>query len=192
MKRMAGTASGCMAVALLCAAAPAWFAAAQDLPTPAEPYAVTEVKAAFLYHFGTYVQWPEEMTTSAAMTIAVLGDAEVAAELARLLPGREIQGRPARVRRLRGIEELAGEEVLYIGPAENERLTEILAHVGERPTLVVTDAPDGLAAGGMINFRLVDDRVRFEIAVRPAERAGLTLSSRLLGAAERVETSPES
>src|SRR5690606_40391748 len=81
-----------------------------------------------------------------------------------------------------------GEEVLFIGPSENWRLEQLVGAI-DGPTLIVTDAPDGLSAGSMINFQLVDQRVRFEIALPAAEAAGLSLSSRLLSAALRVETS---
>jgi hypothetical protein len=78
--------------------------------------------------------------------------------------------------------------MLFIGSDYNERLEELIAAVGTGPTLVITDAANGLDRGGMINFWLVDSRVRFEVSLRRAEDARLTLSSRLLAAALRVET----
>jgi hypothetical protein len=152
------------------------------------PYSDTEVKAAFLYHFGTYVQWPVERQLDEPITIAVLGAEGVAAELAMFLPGRTLQGRPVVVRRLGGIEDLADEELVFIGSDNNARLKDLIAAIGQRSVLIVTDAPDGLADGGMINFQLVDQRVRFEISLANAEGSGLMLSSRLLSAALRVET----
>ena len=80
-------------------------------------------------------------------------------------------------------------ELLYIGPEHSDRLPELVAALGNRPVLVVADAPNGLQRGAMVNFRLVDQRVRFEISLRNAKAAGLMLSSRLLSAAIRVETS---
>jgi hypothetical protein len=123
------------------------------------------------------------------MTIAVLDDAAVAAQLALFLPGRRIQDRPVEVRTLSRIDELGNAEVLFIGRQQNARLAQLIAAVGQRPTLVVTDADNGLDRGAMVNFQLVDERVRFEISVPRAEDAGLVLSSRLLSAALRVETS---
>jgi hypothetical protein len=67
-------------------------------------------------------------------------------------------------------------------------LSELVDALGNRPVLVVADAPEGLKNGAMVNFQLVDQRVRFEISLRNAKAAGLTLSSRLLSAAIRVET----
>jgi hypothetical protein len=152
-------------------------------------YDANEVKAAFLYHFGTYVQWPTQAAPTDPITIAVLGDAEVAAQLARFLPGRRIEGRPVEARTIARIEDLGDEELLFIGSAHNTRLAEITATIAMRPVLVVTDSPDGLEQGAMVNFQQVDERLRFEISLPRAEEAGLVLSSRLLSAALRVETS---
>lgn len=147
----------------------------------------TETKAAFLYNFGSYVQWPRDAAASEPITIAVLNAAGIEQALERLVQGRTLQNRPVRVRRLRSIDELADDEILFIGAAENFRLRQLVAAVAG-PTLIVTDAPDGLTAGSMINFQLVDRRVRFEVRLPAAEAAGLVLSSRLLSAALRVET----
>ena len=152
-------------------------------------YDANQVKAAFLYHFGTYVQWPSAAPSTDAITIAVLDDAAVAAQLAQFLPGRRIQARPVEVRQIARIEDLGDAEVLFIGRQQNARLAQLIAAVARRPTLVVTDADNGLDRGAMVNFQLVNERVRFEISVPRAEEARLTLSSRLLSAALRVETS---
>lgn len=151
-------------------------------------YSDEEVKAAFLYNFGTYVEWPSDEPSEAFITIAVLGAPLIARELERFVRGRTIQGRPVRVRRLRTINDVSDDEVLFIGADENGRLAQLIEAIEGRPVLIVTDAPDGLSVGAMVNFQLVDRRVRFEIALRPAQDAGLMLSSRLLSAALRVET----
>lgn len=148
-------------------------------------YSTDEVKAAFLYHFGTYVEWPSEVET---VTITVLGAPGVASALARFLPGRMIQGRPARFRRLAEIGDLADDQILFIGADRNEQLADLVAAIADRPVLVVTDSPDGLGAGSIVNFRVVDRQVRFEVSLPAAESAGLRLSSRLLSAAMRIET----
>jgi hypothetical protein len=152
-------------------------------------YDASEVKAAFLYHFGTYVQWPTAASAADPVSIAVLGDPEVAMQLGRFLPGRRIAGRPVQTREIARIEQLSDDELLFIGSSNNARLAEIIAAVARRPVLIVTDAPDGLERGAMVNFQEVDERVRFEISVPRAEEASLVLSSRLLSAALRVETS---
>jgi hypothetical protein len=152
-------------------------------------YSADEVKAAFLYHFGTYVRWPAAAAANEPITIAVLGAEPVAKQLASYLPGRTIAGRRVEVRPVERIEDVGTDEMLFIGAEFNARLGQLIATLGNRPILVVTDAANGLADGAMVNFQLVDRRVRFEISLRKAEDAGLMLSSRLLSAALRVETS---
>src|SRR5690606_10652135 len=147
-----------------------------------------DIKAAFLYNFGSYVQWPSDVPAENPITFAVLSAPAIELALERLVDGRTLQNRPVRVQHLRSINELDGEDVVFIGSAENWRLPQLLASIAG-PTLIVTDAPDGLSAGSMINFQLIDQRVRFEVALPAAEAAGLTLNSRLLSAALRVETS---
>lgn len=162
----------------------------QQASQPAAVYSESEVKAAFLYHFGTYVQWPSAVRDDdVPITIAVLGAPAVAKDLDAFLPGRKIQGRPVQARRLTRIEDLRAEEVVFIGPEYNGRLADTVAAAAGKPVLIVTDAPDGLDRGAMVNFQLVSDRVRFEISLAKAQDAGLVLSSRLLSAALRVVTS---
>lgn len=146
-----------------------------------------EIKAAFLYHFGSYVQWPT--TSTDPVTIGVLGADGVAAQLDVFLQNRTIQNRPVEARRLTAVDDLDDVEILFIGREHNDALEPLLAAVRERPVLSVTDAERGLDSGAIVNFQIVENRVRFEISVPAAERAGLMLSSRLLSAAMRVRTS---
>lgn len=171
-------------------AAAAWLAAPALHAAAQEPvYDADQVKAAFLYHFGTYVQWPTQAPETEAITIAVLDEPTVSAQLAAFLPGRRIAGRVVEVVAIDTIDDVGSAEIVFIGQGQNDRLEELIAALEQRPTLVVTDAEDGLDQGAMVNFKIVDSRVRFEISVPRAEEAGLRLSSRLLSAALRVETS---
>ncbi|HEX5788686.1 MAG TPA: YfiR family protein [Woeseiaceae bacterium] len=164
------------------AAAPAWAQESEGV------YEDEEVKAAFIYHFATFVEWPPAGEGRVDFRVAVIGDDLVAAELERFLPGRDIGGRPMRVERLDSLDELGEVDVLYVGAGYDGRLAQVAAVVGDRPVLIVTDAPDALSEGSMINFEVVDERVRFEISLTAAQRAGLDLSSRLLSAAMFVDT----
>jgi uncharacterized protein DUF4154 len=163
---------------------------AQRVIEPQRPaYSADEVKAAFLYRFGTYVDWPVVKAAGDPITIAVLGAPSVAMLLADYVPGRTIQNRPVEVRPIARIEDVRDSELLFIGREHSATLSQLVDALGHRPVLVVADAPEGLRHGAMVNFQLVDQRVRFEISLRNAKAAGLVLSSRLLSAAIRVETS---
>jgi hypothetical protein len=148
------------------------------------------VKAAFLYQFAGYVEWPP-MTFAqpgAPLTIAVLGAAPLAAELSQVAAGRSVGGRPVTVRRINPGESLAGVHVLFIGRDESVRLGQLARNALHQAILTVTETDGALDQGSMINFVVVDRRVRFEVALDSAEKGGLKLSSRLLAVARQVRT----
>jgi len=151
----------------------------------------TQIKAAFLYKFGGFVEWPAGAFTRAdsTFTIGVLGADGVAAELERLVAGRTVHGRAIAVQKLKRGEPLAGLHLLFIGQPEASRLADILATAKGQPLLIVTETEDALARGSMINFITVEDKVRFDVALPPAERGHLRISSRLLAVARKVITS---
>jgi len=145
------------------------------------------VKAAYLYKFTGFVEWPPRAFDSADMpiVIGVVDAPEVLAELSPVLVGRSIHGRTLRARRVMPGDTLEGVHVLYV-PAPDRLPGDWLASAHGQPLLLVTDQPGGLASGSMLNFLLHDGRVRFEASVPAAERAGIRLSARLLAVAERV------
>jgi hypothetical protein len=147
-----------------------------------------QIKAAFLYKFGGFVEWPPAAFASAdnPFVIGVIGADAVAAELEQISAGRTVQGRPVAVKRLRRGDPLSGLHVLFVGQQEAARLVEILAGAKGQPLLVVTESDNALSQGSMINFVAADDRVRFDVALPPAERGRLRISSRLLAVARKV------
>jgi uncharacterized protein DUF4154 len=171
----------------LLAAALCTLSAAAAPSLAAGVYSEDAVKAAFLYRFAGYVEWPSTAASSEPFTIAVLRADAVAEELQRFLPGRLVGGRAVRVRVIKSIQELDDAQMLYIGPALQDSLHSLLARLGKRAVLVVTDDEHGLARGGMINFISVDRRIRFEVSLLASDRAGLKISAELLSVAARVE-----
>jgi hypothetical protein len=148
------------------------------------------VKAAFLYQFAGYVEWPP-MTFAqpgTPVTIAVVGAAPLAAELGHVAAGRSVGGRPVTVRRIRPGESLAGVHILFIGRDESAQLAQLARSALPRAILTVSETDGALDQGSMINFVLDDRRVRFEVALDSAEKGGLKLSSRLLAVAREVRT----
>ena len=153
--------------------------------------AEVRIKAAFLYRFGEFVQWPPAAFAGpdSPFVIGVLGADEVGAELEQVVADRKIQGRSVTVRRLRRGESTAGLHVLFVGQAESARLQDILSATRGQAVLTVTEGDNGLAAGSMINFVAAEEKVRFDVALPAAERGQLKISSRLLGVARKVVTS---
>jgi YfiR/HmsC-like len=151
------------------------------------------VKAAFLCKFGDYVEWPTEAfaNSSNAFVIGVVGADPLADELARIAAGRTIGGRPVVVKKLGYNDPLAGLQVIFIGRSEGRRLARALDASKGLRALIVTESADGLKLGSMINFVIVSDKVRFDVALPPAEASGLKISSRLLAVARNVvESAP--
>ncbi|MFP5408898.1 MAG: YfiR family protein [Gammaproteobacteria bacterium] len=146
------------------------------------------VKAAFLYKFASFVEWPAPVMPQPAtpITIAVAGSEKIVAELNQMVVGRTAQGHPITVRRIRAGDSLAGVHILFIGGTESARLGQWAEAAQTHSTLLVTDAESALTRGSMINFVLAERRVRFEISLDTAEKSGLKLSSRLLAVAQHV------
>lgn len=167
--------------------APLWLcgaAWAQAVPVQRE----SAVKAAFLYKFGAFVEWPAGafQRPDAPFVIGVAGDEAVATDLEQLVAGRNLDGRPVVTRRV-GTEAgaLAGVHVLFVGQ-RSERLREMLA-AAAGPVLVVTDQASALRLGSVINFFSEGGRMRFSVSLSAAEARSLRLSARLLAVAQDVE-----
>lgn len=177
------------ALAALLVAGGAGECAAQADEAQAAEY---RVKAAFLYKFGSFVEWPPDAFARPEIpfVIGVIGADELADELAQVVAGRSVSGHPITVRKLRRGSSLAGLQVLFIGRADGGRLAEILAPAKGQPMLTVTESEGALAHGSVINFVVVGDKVRFDVALPPAELGNLKISARLLAVARRVIAGP--
>lgn len=145
------------------------------------------VKAAFLYKFLGYTEFPASAFPDAAspVTIVVAGSDEMAGELSALVAGRSVNNRPIAVRTLRDSENGLGAHLLFVAGADCARAGKVIR--ATRALLVVTECDNGLQQGSVINFRIVDDRVRFDVGLDAAEKNGVKLSSRLLTVANRVQ-----
>ena len=152
-------------------------------------YPVQTVKAAFLYRFVDYAEWPDRRSPDRPLTIAVLGDDGVAEALARSVQARKTPDRAITVLNIEQLDQAGDAEILFISRAAARQLRTAPASFVRRPTLVVTEEEEGLTAGAVINFLVVEGRVRFEVSLPAAEARGLKLSSRLLSVALRVEKS---
>jgi hypothetical protein len=146
------------------------------------------VKAAFLFKFLSYVEWPSGTFGSATepFAIGVMDADTLADELTTIVAGRNVDGRPVVVRRLRGGDPTQGLNVVFIGSALSGKLPEVLSAMKGRPTLAVTESEGALELGSMINFVIVDGKIRFDVALQPAAAGSLKISSRLLTVARRV------
>lgn len=147
------------------------------------------VKAAFLYKFASYVEWPEGgQNDEAAFTVAVVEADAIAAALQALAPSRRVGNRPLAVKRLQPGDSLAGAQMLFIGRSTAPALKNWLDGARNQPVLVVTEQEGALGQGSVINFVLAQQHVRFEVSLPAAEQRHLKISSRLLSVAQQVQT----
>lgn len=142
------------------------------------------VKAAYLYRFSGYVEWPHESVAGHPFVIAVVDAPGVARELRRLMPERLLNQQPAQVREVTLLQELGGAQIVFVGAGHAEFLRAVAA--GNRSMLLVTEDEKALDQGSMVNFVTIDKRVRFEVSLTAADRAGIKISSELLSVAIRV------
>jgi hypothetical protein len=173
---------------------PAWLLAVFCLclaPTAADAAgSVSEqsIKAAYLYKFAAYVDWPEGVLDDPAtpLTIGVLGADTLADELESITAQRTVAGRSIVVRRIGSRDTLEGVNILFVSESGMDEFERLAPAAREHSALVVTEAGDGLDLGSVINFRPVDRRIRFEVSLESADKSRLRLSSRLLAVAENV------
>jgi hypothetical protein len=174
--RRLGTAS--LALVMTCIAAPG--TAADRSFGPATDVAV---KAAFLYNFVKFTEWPA-LPAGAAIVLCVVGDEGIAAALAETVREQNISGHPLDVRRAQDSTTWRNCHLLFIAEAEAQRSASGLDGIKTLPVLTVSDAKSFSLSGGIIELYIEDGRMRFAINVDAAERSGLRLSSRLLGLAK--------
>jgi hypothetical protein len=141
-----------------------------------------QVKAAFLYNFAKFVDWPAEAFggSGSPLVIGVVGDDPFGGALDQAINGKTIGGRPLVVRRLKWGQELRSCHVLFISSSERQRLPQIIQSLRGASVLTVGDMGEFTQQGGIINFILEASKVRFEINSRGAEQARLKISSKLL------------
>lgn len=173
-----------LATSSACRAQGAQGTQGQAVPSVAE----YQIKAAYLYKFLAFIDWPPQAfaRTDAPLVIGVLGANPLADELAQVVATRQASGRPVAVRRLRAGDGLTELHVLFVARSEAARLPGIVAAARELPLLVVTELDDAMPSGSAINFVVVEDKVRFDVALAVAEKANLRISARLLTVARKV------
>jgi hypothetical protein len=147
-----------------------------------------QVKAAYIYNFGKFVKWPAfaPANQSGLFTICVLDGDPFGSVLQSDLAGESVDGRPVAVKRLPKAQDAEACHILFIGSAQGKDLGEILAAVDQISVLTVSDMPDFSKRGGMIQFILDGNRVRFEINLDSAGKSHLVFASELLKVAAAV------
>jgi hypothetical protein len=158
-------------------------AGAETSATPSE----FAVKAAFLYRFSSFIEWPKAVSSRDSFEIGIVGDDPFGSAFKPFM-SQPIEGRQLRITRDPLNADSAGPQILFVSSSEADRITQLLQQVADKPVLTVSDIDGFAARGGILNFVLRDKKIRFGINVEAADRAGPKLSSRLLKLAEIVTT----
>ena len=174
-----------LAVALAASGLPLCGPLAAQAPIPTE----YEVQAAYLSNFGRFVEWPSGPGKD-SFNVCVLGQDPFGSLLDSALKGESIAGAPMAAKRIAGPGEAGTCRIVYVNAPKDSQLKSILAGLRSTTALTVSDNPDFIRLGGMIQFVLNGNRVRFEINLTAAQRAGMTLSSELLKVAAAVRRTP--
>ena len=166
----------------------------QPLATNANVALEYEVKAAFLFRFAQFVEWPADTFKGAGapFTYCTIGDDPFRGALERTLNGKTIGQRPLRVEHLNGAGRVEECQVLFVGGSgERKHVEEMLAGTGTLPILTVGEGDRFAENGGTIGFCTEDNKIRFEVNLDAAGKAGLKISAKLLALAKTVLGAPK-
>lgn len=146
------------------------------------------LKAAFLFHFAQFVEWPSSVLKNppGPLVICVVGQDPFRGELEELVQGKSIDGRVLEVRHVKPIQDSRGCHLLFIGKKESAHVPELIAILRNTPVLTIGESDDFLQQGGIIRFCWEERKVRFEVNQEAAGKANLKISSRLLLLAKTV------
>jgi hypothetical protein len=146
------------------------------------------VKATYLHKFAPFVEWPNPAAEfpDGSFTVCIVGNDPFDGLLDRAVNGQAIAGHQIAIHRLTRVTGNPGCAVLFATGSAAQSVADILAATRGMPVLTVTDSASDPAAKGIINFIVVDNRVRFEIDMHNAASDGLSISSKLLSLAVRV------
>ena len=145
----------------------------------------SDVKAAYLYNFARYVTWPADAFRSPEepIRICIVGDDSFRDLLRGVVADKRVGDRPVSAESRGGVGESKGCHILFVGDARAGAVSTLSG----RSVFTVSDSEGFAAEGGIANFVLVGNKVRFEINTSAVEKAGLQVSSRLLRVAQIVE-----
>jgi len=146
-----------------------------------------DIKAAFLYNFTKFIEWPASPERRAEpFRLCVLADPEFTRAVDRIIAGESVEGRPLARTDPQSADEARHCAILYVGRGHTQRGATLVTAVRQLPVLTVGDSPRFVAQGGVIQFVLEDNRVRFDVSPGAAHRSGLLVSSKLLRVARHV------
>jgi hypothetical protein len=153
----------------------------------APPPTEYQLKAAFLFNFAKFVEWPPAAFASntSPIVIGVLGQNPFHDDLAQMVRNKTIDNHPLVIQEFRALAEATNCHILFVSTSEKDRLPEILKALKGASVLTVGEMDHFTESGGMINFVIKENKIRFQINSDQAAKAGLKISSKLMSLALR-------
>ncbi|MDV6348504.1 YfiR family protein [Nitrosomonas sp. Is35] len=142
-----------------------------------------QVKAAFIYNFVAFTQWPD--TTGPTIHLCVYGEDYFGSEIDKL-QSKPVDKRNIKIMRIDNPEKLADCQVVFFSKSAGSSLSSLLSNLPAQPILTLADSPNAIAQGVIINMNLVNEKIVFEINLEIARKSGLDISSKLLQLAVKV------
>lgn len=147
-----------------------------------------EVKAAFLFNLGSFINWLEGTIgdTDAPFHICVLGDDPFGERLDAITAGQKINGHPVEIRRLNDVSQAVGCEELFVSDSEQMRLPAVFETLRGKPVVTVGESRNFIVNGGMIQFFRRDNKIRLMLDPEAFEETGVRPSANLMRIAQLV------
>jgi hypothetical protein len=147
-----------------------------------------EIKAAFIYNFAKFIEWPNlsSSDTNNPLVLCFM-DGETVRDAFKTVKEATVKGRKVMIQEYQGLNDMSACHILFVPSSWKEEQPKILETVRNKPILTIGETQEFCEQGGIINFRLIENKVRFEINIDAAKQAGLMISSQLLKLARIVK-----
>ena len=145
------------------------------------------LKAAFLYRFTDYIEWTNE-SDAQNFTIAVLGESGITAPLNEIAKNKKAKDKSIYIKECQDIDNIGSCQVLFVSRNYGPGIENVISKLADKPVLIVTEQPGACQKGSYINFIISENKLKFEINLKAATKAGFKISSQLLQHAILVDT----
>lgn len=148
-----------------------------------------QVKAAFLFNFTQFIEWPSSsfVSSSSPLVIGVVGKNPFGTYLDETVAGEQVNGHPLQVQYFKTVEDIKTSHILFINITDAEKVQQVIAGARNKSVLTVSDGTGFMKQGGMIRFFTRKNKIQFQVNTTLAKAANLTISSKLLRLAEIYE-----
>lgn len=137
------------------------------------------LKAAFIYRFIDYIEWPENQNET-YFNIAILGDSPITTPLNEIADSKLAKNKRISVKEYQNLNAIGSPQILFISRNSSYAIEDILSRMGERSVLIITERAGYAQKGAHINFLSTENKLKFEVNLKVVNRTGLKFSSQLL------------